>query len=71
MQKVVGSNPISRFERNPRKAGGFLVVGSGAFRAEVLRVNAWVSTLQAWRIGWPVGQAAHRLVGRSRRRGDN
>ena len=38
MQKVVGSNPISRFE-NPRICGGFLVTGPSDKQAAAGRGN--------------------------------
>jgi hypothetical protein len=46
MQKVVGSNPISRFQRSPRKAGVSRVSEAHRPEARHGRVNSWVNTLQ-------------------------
>jgi hypothetical protein len=47
MQKVVGSNPISRFQRRPRKAGVSWDSDQHLPWARHTGVNAWVNTLQA------------------------
>jgi hypothetical protein len=47
MQKVVGSNPISRSE-NRRSAGFFRGAGGLRFALSRRQVNAWVNTLHAW-----------------------
>jgi hypothetical protein len=57
MQKVVGSNPISRSE-NPRNCGGFLVTEPDHRLTRRIRVNSLQSGAQRYGGGTPRDSAA-------------